>query len=151
VIGAPLLAHKASHQAMAIVDFISSGKPVPHHPWPAAIFTFPDVATVGLSESQALKQGLKIKIGRFPYAAGSRANAIDEKSGLVKVIAAEDNTVIGAHIIGAEAGELLPLLTFAVTRKLKCDEFKDLVFVHPTLSENIWEALGEISGFSIHI
>jgi dihydrolipoamide dehydrogenase len=151
VIGAPLLAHKASHQAMAIVDFISSGKPVPHHPWPAAIFTFPEVATVGLSESQALKQGLKIKIGRFPYAAGSRANAIDEKSGLVKVIAAEDNTVIGAHIIGAEAGELLPLLTFAVTRKLKCDEFKDLVFVHPTLSENIWEALGEISGFSIHI
>lgn len=151
VIGPPLLAHKASHQAMAIVDFISSGKPVPQHPWPAAIFTFPEVATVGISESQALKDNLKIKIGRFPYAAGSRANAIDEKTGLVKVISTEDNTIIGAHIIGAEAGELLPLLTYAVTRKLKCDVFKDLVFVHPTLSESIWEAMGEISGFSIHI
>ena len=151
VIGPPLLAHKASHQAMAIVDFISSGRPVPHHPWPAAIFTFPEVATVGLSESQALQGDMKIKIGRFPYAAGSRANAIDEKAGLVKVIAAEDNTILGAHIVGAEAGELLPLLTYAVTRKLKCDEFKDLVFVHPTLSENLWEAMGEISNFSIHI
>lgn len=151
VIGPPLLAHKASHQAMAIVDFISSGTPVPSHPWPAAIFTFPEVATVGVSEGQALKDNLKIKIGRFPYAAGSRANAIDEKIGLVKIISAEDNTIIGAHIIGAEAGELLPLLTYAVTRRLKSDDFKELVFVHPTLSENIWEALGEISGFSIHI
>ena len=151
VIGPPLLAHKASHQAMAIVDFISSGRPVPHHPWPAAIFTFPEVATVGISQAQAEKDNLKIKIGRFPYAAGSRANAIDEKAGLVKVIAAEDHTILGAHIVGAEAGELLPLLTYAVTRKLKCDEFKDLVFVHPTLSENLWEAMGEISNFSIHI
>jgi dihydrolipoamide dehydrogenase len=150
-VGQPLLAHKASHQAMAIVDLISEGKPVPHHPMPAAIFTFPEVATVGLSESQALKENLKIKIGRFPYAAGSRANAIDEKSGLVKVIAAEDNTILGAHIIGAEAGELLPLLTYAVTRKLKAGDFKELVFVHPTLSENLWDALGEISGFSVHI
>ena len=151
VIGAPLLAHKAAHQAMAIVEYISKGTPVSHHPWPAAIFTFPELATVGISESQALQDNLKIKIGRFPYAAGSRANAIDEKTGLVKIISTEDNTIIGAHIIGAEAGELLPLLTYAVTRKLKCDEFKDLVFVHPTLSENLWEAMGEISGFSIHI
>jgi dihydrolipoamide dehydrogenase len=151
VIGAPLLAHKASHQAMAIVEYIASGKPVGHHPLPAAIFTFPEMATVGISEDQAAKENLKIKIGRFPYAAGSRANAIDEKAGLVKIVAAEDNTIIGAHIVGAEAGELLPLLTYAVTRKLKCDEFKDLVFVHPTLSENLWEAMGEISGFSIHI
>jgi len=150
-IGPPLLAHKAAHQSMAIVDFIAEGKPVPHHPMPAAIFTFPEVATVGLSESQALKENMKIKIGRFPYAAGSRANAIDEKTGLVKVVAAEDNTILGAHIVGAEAGELLPLLTFAVARRMKSDDFKELAFVHPTLSENVWEALGEISNFSIHI
>jgi dihydrolipoamide dehydrogenase len=151
VIGPPLLAHKASHQAMAIVDFLVNGKPVPQHSWPAAIFTFPEVATVGISENQALKDNLKIKIGRFPYAAGSRANAIDEKTGLVKVIADMENVILGAHIVGAEAGELLPLMTYAVTRKLKCDEFKDLVFAHPTLGENLWEAMGEIAGFSIHI
>jgi dihydrolipoamide dehydrogenase len=150
VIGPPLLAHKASHQAMALVEFITDGKPVVLYPQPAAIFTFPELATVGLSEEQALAENRKVKIGRFPYAAGSRANAIDEKAGLVKVIAAEDHTVLGAHIVGAEAGELLPLLTYAVSRGLAAGEFKDLVFIHPTLSENVWEALGEIVGFSVH-
>jgi dihydrolipoamide dehydrogenase len=151
VIGPPLLAHKASHQAMAIVDFLVNGTDVPHHPLPGVIFTFPEMATVGFTQEQAEKNNLQVKIGRFPYAAGSRANAIDEKSGLVKVIAGMDNVILGAQIVGAEAGELLPLLTYAVTRKLKCDEFKDLVFAHPTLGENLWEAMGEISGFSIHI
>jgi dihydrolipoamide dehydrogenase len=151
VVGPPLLAHKAAHQAMAIVDFIAGNMPVVHHPQPAAIFTFPELATVGLSEEQALAEKRKVTIGRFPYAAGSRANAIDEKTGLVKVVAAEDHTILGAHIVGAEAGELLPLLTYAVTRRLKSEDFKDLVFIHPTLSENVWEALGEIGNFSIHI
>ncbi len=151
VVGPPMLAHKASHQAMAIVDFIVEKRPVVHLPQPAAIFTFPEMATVGFSEAQALQEGRKVTIGRFPYAAGSRANAIDEKSGLVKVVAAEDQTILGAHIVGAEAGELLPLLTYAVTRGLKADEFKDLVCIHPTLSENVWEALGEIGGFSVHM
>lgn len=150
-VGPPLLAHKASHQAMAVVEHIAAGRPVPHHPQPAAIFTFPEVATVGLSEPQALQAGLRVRIGRFPYAAGSRANAIDEKAGLVKVVTAEDNTILGAHIVGAEAGELLPLLTYAVQRRLKAGEFRDLVFVHPTLGENVWEALGEVAGFSIHL
>jgi dihydrolipoamide dehydrogenase len=151
VIGPPLLAHKASHQAMAIIDFLVSGAAVTQHPLPGVIFTFPEMATVGISEDQAAKDNLQVKIGRFPYAAGSRANAIDEKSGLVKIIADQENVILGAHIVGAEAGELLPLMTYAVTRKLKCDEFKDLVFAHPTLGENLWEAMGEIAGFSIHI
>ncbi|MBN2400621.1 dihydrolipoyl dehydrogenase [candidate division KSB1 bacterium] len=151
VIGPPLLAHKASHQAIGIVDFIVNGTPVSHHPLPGVIFTFPEMATVGMTQEQAAQEGLQVKIGRFPYAAGSRANAIDEKIGLVKVIADQENVILGAHIVGAEAGELLPLLTYAVTRRLKCDEFKDLVFAHPTLGENLWEAMGEIAGFSIHI
>jgi dihydrolipoamide dehydrogenase len=151
VIGPPLLAHKASHQAMAIVDFIVNGTQVQQHPLPGVIFTFPEMATIGITQEQAVKSGLQVKIGRFPYAAGSRANAIDEKAGLVKIIADQENVILGAHIVGAEAGELLPLLTYAVTRKLKCDEFKDLVFAHPTLGENLWEAMGEIAGFSIHI
>jgi dihydrolipoamide dehydrogenase len=151
VIGAPLLAHKASHQALAIVDFLAHGTPVRTHPLPAAIFTFPEVATVGITQEQAARDGRQVRIGRFPYAAGSRANAIDEKVGLVKIIADTENIVLGAHIVGAEAGELLPLLTYAVTRQLKCDEFRDLVFVHPTLSESLWEAMGEIAGFAVHI
>jgi dihydrolipoamide dehydrogenase len=151
VVGNPLLAHKASHQAMAIVDFIAEGKAAAHHPVPGAVFTFPEFASIGMTEAEAKSKGLSIKIGRFPYSAGSRSNAIDEKVGLVKVIADEKGQLIGAHIVGAEAGELMPILNYAVLKKMKAEEFKEITFIHPTLSENIWEAVGEISGVSIHI
>jgi len=151
VIGPPLLAHKASHQAVAIVDYICEGKAVVHHPVPGAVFTFPELASVGVTEEEVREKGIDIKIGRFPYSAGSRSNAIDEKTGLVKIIADSENTILGAHIVGAEAGELMPLLNLAVSKKMKADEFKEIVMIHPTLSENTYEAVGEIAGFSIHI
>jgi dihydrolipoamide dehydrogenase len=151
VAGGALLAHKASHQAISIVDFITEGKPVSLGVIPAAVFTFPEFATVGKTEEEAREEGMEVKVGRFPYAGGSRSNAVDDKSGLVKIIADGDERVIGAHIVGGEAGELMPLLTHAVSHRMKASEFKELVCIHPTLSENIWEALGEISGFSIHI
>lgn len=151
VIGQPLLAHKASHQAIGIVDFISESKPIHHPPVPGAVYTFPEMASIGLTENEAKEKNIKIKIGKFPYSAGSRSNAIDEKVGLVKIISDESNTLLGAHIVGYNADELMPLLNFAVTTGMKADQFKDLIFIHPTLSENIREALGEIAGFSIHI
>ncbi len=151
VVGNPLLAHKASHQAIAVVEFIAEGRDIVHHPIPGAVFTFPEFASIGLTEEEAKAKGINIRIGRFPYAAGSRSNAIDEKNGLVKVIADEDNTLVGAHIVGAEAGELMPILNYAISKKLKAETFKEMVFIHPTLGENIWEAVGEISGASIHI
>lgn len=151
VVGLPLLAHKASHQALAIVDFIKTGKPVTHHPVPGAVYTFPELASIGLTEAEAKEKGIQIKIGRFPYSAGSRSNAIDEKVGLVKVIADESNTLVGAHIVGYSADEMMPILNYAVTTHMKAEDFKDMIFIHPTLSENIREAVGEISGFSIQI
>ncbi len=151
VVGQPLLAHKASHQAIAIVDFIVTGHPVVHFPVPGAVYTFPELASIGLTEELAKEKGLDIKIGRFPYSAGSRSNAIDEKVGLVKIIALADNTLVGAHIVGYGADELMPILNFAVCSHMKADAFKEMVFIHPTLGENVWEAVGEISGFSIHI
>jgi dihydrolipoamide dehydrogenase len=151
VVGQPLLAHKASHQAIAVVDFIVEGKPIVHHPVPGAVYTFPELASIGLTEAQAREKGMAVKIGRFPYAAGSRSNAMDEKVGLVKVIADETGTLVGAHIVGYGADEMMPILNHAVTTKMKADAFKDMIFIHPTLSENIREAVGEISGFSIHI
>jgi dihydrolipoamide dehydrogenase len=151
VVGHPLLAHKASHQAIAIVDYIIDGKEIVHPPVPGAVFTFPEFASVGVTEQEAKEKGIEVKIGKFPYSAGSRSNAVGELTGLVKVIADKEGNLIGAHIVGAEAGELMPLLTYAVSKKLNAKEFKDMVFIHPTLSENIWEAVGEIGGFSIHI
>jgi len=151
VVGPPLLAHKASHQAMAIVDFITEKKKMNHLTVPSAVFTFPEIASVGLTENEANQRGIKIKIARFPYSAGSRSNAIDDKQGLVKVVTDLGNTIIGAHIVGSEAAELMPLLTHAVSHQMKAGDFKELVFIHPTLGENIWEALGSVGNFSIHI
>ncbi len=151
VIGHPLLAHKASHQAVAIIDHIVDGEKIENMTIPGAVFTFPELASVGITEDEAVKSAINFKVGRFPYSAGSRSNAVEEKTGLVKVIVNENGELIGAHILGAEAGEMLPLLTYAVSKKIKAEEFKELVFIHPTLSENVWEALGEAGGFSIHI
>lgn len=150
VVGPPLLAHKASHQAISIVDFIRYKKPVEHRQVPAAVFSVPEIATVGLSEADARSQGMDVKVGRFAYAAGSRSNAVDEKRGLVKIVADDQHVVVGAHIVGAEAGELMPVLTQAVNGRIKAEDFKDLMFIHPTLGENLWEAVGAIGGFSIH-
>lgn len=151
VVGQPLLAHKASHQAIAVVDLITENTPVHHQPVPGAVYTFPELASIGLTEAEAKEKGIDFKIGRFPYSAGSRSNAIDEKAGLVKIIAGPDQKIIGAHIVGYGADEMMPLLIYAVTANLKADDFKEMIFIHPTLSENIKEALGEIGGFSIHI
>ncbi len=151
IIGDPLLAHKASHQAIAIIDYIKNGEKIKHHPIPGAVFTFPEFASVGITEDEANEKNIEIKIGKFPYSAGSRSNAIDEKAGIVKIISDRNNVLLGAHIIGAEAGELMPILSFAIIKKMKAEEFKELICIHPTLSENVWEAIGEIGGFSIHI
>ncbi len=151
VVGSPLLAHKASHQAISIVDFILEKKEILPCTVPTAVFTLPEIASVGLTEEEAKRRGIKIKVGRFPYAAGSRSNIIDDKRGMVKVIADNQNLIIGAHIIGSEAGELMPILTRAVAGKMNANDFKELIFIHPTLGENIWEAIGIVGGFSIHI
>jgi len=151
IVGQPLLAHKASHQALAVVDFIAEAKPIHHPPIPGAVYTFPELASIGITEDQAREKGLPVKIGKFPYSAGSRSNAIDEKSGMVKIIADPSGTLIGAHIVGYGADELMPILNYAVTTGMNANEFKDMIFIHPTLGENIREAAGEIGGFSIHI
>jgi dihydrolipoamide dehydrogenase len=150
LVGQPLLAHKASHQAMAIAEKIAKGTTIRQHPVPGAVFTFPEFASIGLTEEQAKAELGEVKVGRFAYAAGSRSNAIDEKSGMVKVVARADGTLVGAHIVGAEAGELMPILNWAVTQGLKAEAFKDFITIHPTLSENVWEAVAQIGGFSIH-
>jgi dihydrolipoamide dehydrogenase len=137
VVGEPLLAHKASHQAIGIVDFIRERKKILKHTIPAAVFTFPEFASVGLSEERAKEKGIDIKIGRFPYSAGSRSNAIDEKTGIVKIIADKNNVIIGAHILGAEAGELMPLLTYAISEKKKTDDFKDIQLL-VKISGKLW-------------
>lgn len=151
VIGGALLAHKASHQAIQIAKYLKDGEPVKHHPIPGAVFTFPEFAGVGITEEQAIRDKLDYKVGRFPYSAGSRSNAIDAKAGMVKIIADQNKVILGGHIVGEGAGELIQTINLAVNKGMKVDDFRELITVHPTLSENVFEAIGEIGDFSIHI
>jgi len=153
VIGNPCLAHVASAEGVHAVEFIAGKNPEPvdYTAIPGCTYCQPQVASVGLTEKKALEQSREIKTGRFMFRANGKAIAAGEIDGFVKVIFdAKTQALIGAHIIGAEATELLPELVLAVTRKIKFDDFKHSVHAHPTLSEAIIEAVHDAFGEAVH-
>jgi len=118
---------------------------------PSTIFTVSEVASVGLKENDAIERGFKIKKGLFPFRAVGKAHAIGEIDGFTKVILDEESDrIIGAHIIGPKASELIHTLCIAIKCKIKGKELKDLIYSHPTLSECIGEAVRDIYGEAIH-
>lgn len=118
---------------------------------PSTIFTVLEVASVGLREEEAIQEGIKITKGIFPFRALGKAHAIGEIDGFVKVIAdSYSDTIIGAHIAGPKASEIIHELALAVKLKIKARELKDLIHSHPTLSECISEAVADIHGEAIH-
>jgi len=153
VIGNPCLAHVASAEGIHAVEFIAGKNPAPvnYSAIPGCTYCQPQVASVGLTEKKALEQGREIKTGRFMFRANGKAIAAGETDGLVKVIFdAQTREMIGAHIIGAEATELLPELTLAVAHKMTFETFKHSIHAHPTLSEAIIEAAHDAFGESVH-
>ncbi|MDD5764775.1 MAG: dihydrolipoyl dehydrogenase [Candidatus Marinimicrobia bacterium] len=153
VIGNPCLAHVASAEGIHAVEFIAGKNPAPvnYSAMPGCTYCQPQVASVGLTEKKSLEQGHEIKTGRFMFRANGKAIASGEIDGFVKVIFdAKTEDLIGAHIIGAEATELLSELTLAVTRKMTFDEFKQSIHAHPTLSEAISESVHDAFGEAIH-
>ncbi len=154
VIGAPLLAHVASHEGIACVEGIKgiSNNGVDYESIPACTYCQPQVAGIGMTEQQAVEAGYKIKVGRFPYSASGKAAAIGEREGLVKLIFDEKyGALLGAHIIGAEATELIAELGIAKKLEADYETIEKTVHAHPTLSETIMEAAGDADGKSIHI
>jgi len=153
VIGNPCLAHVASAEGIHAVEFIADKNPEPvnYTAVPGCTYCQPQVASVGLTEKKSLEQNREIKVGRFMFRANGKAIASGEIDGFVKVIFdAKTEELIGAHIIGAEATELLPELTLAINRKMTFDEFKQSIHAHPTLSEAIIEAMHDAFGESVH-
>jgi len=152
VIGPPWLAHVASWEAIQAVE----GMFTPHKPkrvrvFPGCTYCQPQVASVGLTERAAKEQGLKFKVGRFPFSANGKALAIGEPEGFVKLIIAEPHgEILGAHIIGAEATELIAELGLAITLEATFEEIEATIHAHPTLSEAIHEATGAAFGLAIH-
>jgi len=154
VIGPPWLAHVASHEGIIAADHLSGGKPSPldYTNVPGCTYCQPQVASIGLTEEKAKANGYELKIGRFPFRASGKARAIGETDGLVKLIFdAKYSELLGAHIIGAEATELIAELGIAKALETTQHELQHTIHAHPTLSEAIMEAAADAIGQSIHI
>jgi dihydrolipoamide dehydrogenase len=151
VAGMPYLAHKAYKEAEVVADVISGARAA--RDWralPAAIFSDPEIATVGLSEQQARAQSLDVSVGRFPFSALGRAMALGESDGFVKLIA-ERGRLVGAAVVGAEASELIAELTLAIEVGATLEDLSLTIHTHPTLSEAVREAAEHGLGRAVHI
>jgi dihydrolipoamide dehydrogenase len=153
IIGPPWLAHVASYEAIQAVNgMFGAGKPKRVTVFPGCTYCQPQVASVGLTERAAKEKGLKFKIGKFPYMASGKARAVGETDGFVKLIIGDPHgEILGAHIIGAEATELIAELGLAITLEATAEEIDATIHAHPTLSEMVHEASEQAYGHAIHI
>jgi dihydrolipoamide dehydrogenase len=155
VVGPPWLAHKASHEGILCVEKIAGVDgvhPLDRNAIPGCTYSAPQVASVGLTEEAAKAAGYALKIGRFPYSANGKAIALGETEGLVKTIFdAKTGALLGAHILGAEATELIQGFVIAKTLETTEAELIAAIFPHPTLSEMMGESVLDAYGRALHI
>ncbi|MFQ5328817.1 MAG: dihydrolipoyl dehydrogenase [Thermodesulfobacteriota bacterium] len=156
VTGGILLAHVASQEGIVAVNNAlaqDGGKEMEmdYSAIPSAIFTNPEIASVGLKEAEAKAQGIAFKVGRFPYGANGKALAMGEEDGFVQVVVdAATDRVIGASIVGAHATDLIGEVALAVKTGLKASDIIETIHAHPTLPEIIQEAVEDSHGMAIH-
>ena len=153
VAGQPLLAHKGSKEGLVAAEVIGGLKTVYDvKAMPAVIFTDPEIASVGLSETDAKAQNIAVNVAMFPYAANGRALSIAEPDGFVKLLSDPKNgTLLGCHIVGAEASNLIAEATLAIEMGGNIEDLALTVHAHPTLPEAIMEAADVALGHAIHI
>jgi dihydrolipoamide dehydrogenase len=153
IVGAPWLAHKASHEGVRCVEHIA-GRPSPttHSPVPACTYSDPQIASVGLTEAQARERYQKIDIGRFPFRFNGRALSAGYTDGFAKTIFdADTGRLLGAHLIGAEVTELIHSLVLAMTLGATRELLSQVMFPHPTLSEVLHESTLASTGVRLHM
>jgi dihydrolipoamide dehydrogenase len=153
VVGEPMLAHKASHEARVAVEAIL-GHNVAFEPQaiPAVVFTDPEVAWCGLTETEAKAQGRQVEIAKFPWAAVGKAVAIDRPDGFTKlIIDPTTERVLGMGVVGAGAGDLIAEGVVAVEMAALASDLALSIHAHPTLSETIMEAADVFYGHSVHV
>ena len=152
VCGGMMLAHKAEEEGIAVAENLA-GKAghVNYQAIPAIVYTHPEVASVGYSEEQAKAQGIKVRIGNFPFSANGRALTAGEGEGFVKIIAAaETDEIIGCHIVGAQASELIAELVLAREYRASAEDVARTMHAHPTLMEAVKEASLNVHQRAIH-
>ena len=152
VIDRTWLAHGASHEGIVAATNATGGnKKVDYRVLPACNFTSPEVASVGRTEKEAKEKGINVKVGRFAFMANGRAHALGETEGMVKIVGdAATDEIIGVHIMGAEAGELIATAALAMSMEATVEEIVHTIHTHPTLSEAILEAAEDYYGMGIH-
>jgi dihydrolipoamide dehydrogenase len=154
VIGGIMLAHVASYEGVCAVENIAghSQRTPDYHAAPNCVYTEPEIAHVGLGEKEAKEKGLEVKIGKFPFAASGRALTLGQSEGFVKVIAdAGSGKLLGAHIIGPRATDLIAEAALAIQNGLTLEQLDLTIHAHPTLPESLMEAALAAQGRAIHI
>jgi len=153
VAGPPMLAHKGSREGHVLAELLAGHKPHPvnYRNIPNATYCHPEVASIGLTEQQCKDQKLSYKVGKFPFSANGRARTAGETEGFVKVIRdGKYGEILGAHIIGAHATEMIHELAVARENEFTVEEVDLAVHAHPTLSEAVAEAVLDSMGRMIH-
>jgi dihydrolipoamide dehydrogenase len=152
-VGGKLLAHKAEEEGTIAAEVIAGHKVhMDYKSMPSVVYTWPEIATVGLAEHEVKESGRKYKVGKFPFSANGRARTAGETTGFVKFIAdAETDELLGAHMIGPNVSEMIQEAVLAFEYRGSSEDIGITVHSHPTLSEAVKEAALGVLGRSIHI
>lgn len=153
VIAGPMLAHKAEDEGVVLAEMLDgqSGH-IDYNLIPSVVYTWPEVASVGQTEEQLKADGVKYKVGKFPFMANGRARAMNAMDGFVKIIAdAQTDRVLGCHIIGPEAGTLIAEVTLGMEFGTSAEDIARTCHAHPTLEEVIKEAALAVDGRPLHV
>jgi dihydrolipoyl dehydrogenase len=153
VAGTPQLAHVASMEGMVAVAHMAGkpAKPINRNRIPGCTYTEPGIGSVGLTEAQARAQGYAVKVGKFPFVANSKATILGMHDGFVKVVAEEKyGEILGVHIIGPEAYELVAEAVLAMEAEATVETLMGTIHAHPTLYEAMGEAFNNVYGLTIN-
>lgn len=153
VIAGPMLAHKAEEEGVVLAEMLAgqSGH-IDYNLVPGVVYTAPEAASIGKTEDELKKAGIAIKVGKFPFMANGRARAMNSTDGFVKIIAdAKTDKVLGAHIVGPEAGALIHEVAVLMEFGGSAEDLARTCHAHPTLNETVKEAALAVSGAAIHV
>ncbi|WP_277630605.1 dihydrolipoyl dehydrogenase [Atopococcus tabaci] len=153
IVPGPALAHKASYEAKIAAEAISGEKvAVDYRAMPAVAFTNPEIASVGLTESEAKEQGLKVKATKFPLGANGRALSLNATDGFVRLVTTkEDNVIVGAQVAGINASDIIAELGLAVESGMNAEDIALTIHGHPSLGESVMDAAEAALGMPIHM
>jgi dihydrolipoamide dehydrogenase len=152
-IAGAMLAHKAEDEGVALAEQLAGQKPhINYNAIPSVVYTWPELASVGETEEQLKARGQAYKVGKFPFTANGRARAMGDMDGFVKILAdARTDAVLGAHIMGPDAGTLIAEVALAIEFGASAEDVARTCHAHPTLSEAVKEAALAVDGRALHI